>query len=94
MDAYDQDMRKFVGELNRAIGKSLPLLSENGFLVKTQSYKRDRDRWAWFAFAFSAEEVRKLQAEPQMMGEMEVCFKCLGGPNENDYSVHPPGLLT
>ena len=58
MEAFDQDMRELMRDLNRMFTERLPFLTQS-FLVKTQSESDgSRGGLSWFTFALTAEEAR------------------------------------
>ena len=93
MEAFDQDMRELVRDLNRMVTERLPFLTQS-FLVKTQSEPDgSRGGLSWFTFALTAEEAKKLKAEPHIQGsDIENC-KCCGGADVNEYCMCPPMAL-
>ena len=93
MEAFDQDMRELVCDLNKTFTQRLPFLKQS-FLVKTQSESDgSKGGLSWFTFALTAEEAKELKAEPHILGsDIENC-KCCGGADVHEYCMCPPMAL-
>ncbi|CAD7947428.1 unnamed protein product [Amoebophrya sp. A120] len=97
--AWDQDLRKWQLEFNKAI-------SPFGLFVKTQTHcwvtisydgdgrpQKNRHFRRWIALALTPEQSALLAGEPHISGDVEVDL-CCGGVNELALSMHPPnGML-